>query len=173
MKKILGAKFYCRSAQLVARELLGKYLVVIDGKKIISRMITEVEAYDGPEDLASHASRGRRTKRNEIMYGSGGFWYVYLVYGLHRMLNIVTGEKDYPAAVLIRSVEGVIGPGRVTKFYGLGREFNSQSARKQSGLFIEDRGKQIKPADIKTSARIGVDYAGPVWSRKQYRFFLI
>lgn len=173
MGKILKPEFYQRETLIVARELLGKYLVLQKNRVKISRLITEVEAYDGPEDLASHASLGRRTTRNEVMYNCGGFWYLYLIYGRYQMLNIVVGEKDYPAAVLIRSVEGIDGPGRVTKFYNLKEKFNGQMANTKTGLFIEDRGKIVKTKQIKKGSRIGVDYAGPVWSRKKYRFYLV
>ncbi|HTW96464.1 MAG TPA: DNA-3-methyladenine glycosylase, partial [Candidatus Methylomirabilis sp.] len=100
-KKILKEKFFTRPTLLVARDLLGKFLVRKIGKKEVAVMITEVEAYDGPKDLASHASRGM-TDRNAIMFGAGGYFYVYLCYGMYEMLNIVTGPKNYPAAILLR-----------------------------------------------------------------------
>jgi len=168
---ILAPEFYKKPVLAVAPELLGKFLVRQTGQTAISAMITEVEAYDGPEDLACHASKGR-TARTETMFGEGGHWYVYLVYGMHEMLNIVTGEAGYPAAVLIRGLEGINGPGRLTKRFGIGREFNGLPAAIDAGLYIEDRGMTIDPARIKTSPRIGVDYAGPIWSGKPYRFYL-
>src|SRR6185436_20546414 len=114
MKKVLARKFFERNALTVARELLGKYLVRKVGQKTVAYKITEVEAYIGPHDLASHASKGR-TKRTEVMFGHPGHWYVYLIYGMYEMLNIVTDKFNYPSAVLIRGVEGVSGPGRLTK----------------------------------------------------------
>lgn len=134
-------------------------------------MITEVEAYDGFNDKASHASRGK-TERNFVMFGPPGVWYVYFTYGMHWMLNIVVGPKDYPAAVLIRGVEGISGPARLTKFFRIDEKFNNQPVVKKTGLWIEDRGVIIKPGKIKIGPRIGVSYAGPVWSKKKWRFYL-
>ncbi|OGF82130.1 hypothetical protein A2924_00380 [Candidatus Giovannonibacteria bacterium RIFCSPLOWO2_01_FULL_44_16] len=118
MRKVLNGKFFERPALKVAEELLGKYLCrQIPGSPTsrgsrtskICLMITEVEAYVGPEDKASHASRGR-TPRNGPMFGRAGQWYVYFTYGIHWMLNVVTGPKDFPAAVLIRGVLGHVFP---------------------------------------------------------------
>jgi DNA-3-methyladenine glycosylase len=144
----------------------------------------ETEAYDGEADLACHACRGK-TARNRIMYEPGGVWYVYLVYGFHYMLNIVTGEKDYPAAVLIRGIEGAIGPGRTTKALNADLRFNGKSADKKTGLWIEEPGagaekkaesgtagkEEIRKQKIRRAPRIGVAYAG-VWAKKPYRFIL-
>src|SRR3989344_2477039 len=108
---VLGKKFFDRPTLAVARELLGKYLVRKRGKKVEKFIITEVEAYDGFKDKASHASRGK-TLRNAPMFGNAGIWYIYFTYGIHYMLNIVTGSKNYPAAILIRGVRGINGPAR-------------------------------------------------------------
>lgn len=163
--------FFAGSTLVVAEGLLGKFLVCRKGKKITAYMITEVEAYDGFKDKASHAHRGK-TLRNEIMFGEAGYWYVYLVYGMHHMVNIVTGDKEYPAAVLIRGVEGINGPGRVTKALSVTRAFDRKKVVPETGLWIEDRGVIIETKDIKKTPRIGVLYAGPVWSKKLYRFVL-
>ena len=96
---LLAAPFFDRPALKVARDLIGCLIHSKLGKQTQSRIITEVEAYTGPNDLASHASKGRRTKRNEVMFGSPGTFYAYLVYGLHWMLNVVTGPGSYPSAV--------------------------------------------------------------------------
>lgn len=168
---ILSKSFFQRNALTVAKELLGKYLAVKSGGKLIKRMITEVEAYDGPDDMASHAARGR-TERNKIMYKEGGIWYVYFVYGMHYMLNIVTGKKNYPAAILIRSVEGINGPGKLTKMFNINFRFNGKSAAARTGLYVIDSGVKINPKKIKSGPRVGVSYAGPIWSKKKYRFFL-
>src|SRR3982750_2212294 len=111
-----------RKTVSLARWLLGKYLVRRwpDGRDE-ARMIIEVEAYHGESDQACHARAGR-TKRTEVLYGPGGIWYVYLCYGIHEMLNLVVGPRDWPAAILIRGVEGAIGPGRVTKALGIHRQ---------------------------------------------------
>ena len=155
----------------VAREILGKYLAVKFGGKLIKRMITEVEAYDGFDDLASHASRGK-TERNKIMYEEGGIWYVYFVYGTHYMLNIVTGKKNYPAAVLIRGLEEINGPGKLTKALNINSHFNGKSASARTGLYIMDLGVKINLKRIKAGPRLGVDYAGAKWAKKKYRFYI-
>lgn len=171
MKKILTKSFFERPTCIVAEELLGKFLVMKKSQKEITLMITEVEAYDGVKDKASHAHRGK-TDRNSIMFSEAGYWYVYLVYGMHHMLNIVTGDKDYPAAVLIRGIEGISGPGRVTKHLGISQHHNKKKAELDSGLWIEDRGVKVNKKNIKKTPRVGVEYAGPVWSKKLYRFVL-
>ncbi len=149
-----------------ARELLGKYLVRPGHEP---RMITEVEAYDGERDLACHARAGR-TRRTAVMYGPGGVWYVYLCYGVHEMLNLVVGPADWPAAVLIRGVEGCHGPGRVTRALGIDRRLNQAPATLQGGLWIEDRGVRVPRRLVQATPRIGVDYAGPIWAKKPWRF---
>lgn len=174
-RKVLTQQFYERPVLEVAPELLGKYLLFADGRggAAAAHMITEVEAYDGVDDKACHASRGR-TKRTEVMFGPPGHWYLYLIYGMYDMLNIVTGETGYPAAVLIRGIAGYDGPGKLTKGLGIGREWNAQPANAGSGpqgagLWIEDRGVVVAKEDIVTTPRIGVDYAGE-WADKPWRF---
>jgi DNA-3-methyladenine glycosylase len=154
----------------LARWLLGKHLVrrFPDGRED-ARMIVETEAYDGEKDLACHARAGR-TNRTDVMYQAGGVWYVYLCYGIHEMLNLVVGPENWPAAILVRGVEGAIGPGRVTKSLGIGRSLNRAPAVEASGLWIEDRGVRVPASLVKTTPRIGVDYAGPIWSLKLWRF---
>lgn len=171
MRKVLPEKFFERPAPAVAPDLIGKFLVRRIGTKEEAFMVVEAEAYEGLEDKASHASKGR-TKRTEVMFGPAGMWYVYLVYGMHEMLNVVTGSEDYPAAVLIRGVEGVWGPGRLTKRLHITRALNGKRSVRATGLWIEDRGVVVPKKRIKRTPRIGVDYAGPVWSRKRYRFIL-
>ncbi len=149
-----------------ARNLLGKYLVRAGRKPC---MITDVEAYDGKRDQASHARVGR-TRRTEVMYGPGGVWYVYLCYGVHEMLNLVVGPPDWPAAVLIRGLEGCTGPGRLTRQLGLDRRFNGAPATQAGGLWIEDHGIRVPRALLRRGPRIGVAYAGPVWAAKPWRF---
>lgn len=170
MKRTLKAEFFHRRTLRVARELLGKCLVRRIGQREIALPITEVEAYVGFTDRASHASRGE-TARNRVMFGPAGVWYVYFTYGMHWMLNIVTGREGYPAAVLIRGVEGISGPARVTKFFKINRRFNSKPASRKTSLWIEDRGARVPPRTITRSRRIGVDYAGP-WRNKLWRFSL-
>lgn len=157
----------------LARWLLGKHLVRRGrGGRSDAWLITEVEAYDGESDLACHARVGR-TARTEVMYQPGGVWYVYLCYGTHEMLNLVVGPRDWPAAVLIRGVDGISGPGRLTKALRIGRKLNGVRADRASGLWLEDRGVRVARAQIVATPRIGVDYAGPVWAKKPWRFMFV
>jgi DNA-3-methyladenine glycosylase len=168
-----SAVFQRRATVAQARWLLGKHLVRrhADGR-MESRIITETEAYDGERDLACHARVGR-TDRTEVMYAAGGVWYVYLCYGVHEMLNLVVGPADWPAAVLIRGLEGVSGPGRLTRALGIGRHLNGAAACDPvTGLWIEDRGVQVAPRTIVAGPRVGVEFAGPVWAAKPWRFSL-
>ena len=171
MKRTLKPEFFERSAIAVARDLIGKYLVRRAGRETMAVMITETEAYIGPQDLASHSSKGR-TARTEVMFGPPGRWYVYFTYGMHWMLNIVTGKAGHPAAVLIRGTADVSGPARLTRHLGIDRSMNALKAAKRSGLWLEDRGASVSRAKIRRTPRIGVDYAGPVWANKHYRFVL-
>ncbi|MDI6731114.1 MAG: DNA-3-methyladenine glycosylase [Candidatus Margulisbacteria bacterium] len=165
---MLERYFFERPVLKVARDLLGKYLVRRYRGKVTAYMITEVEAYDGPKDKACHASRGR-TERNKVMFGEAGHFYVYFVYGMHWMLNIVTGKPGYPAAVLIRGVEGVNGPARVCKKLHINKKLNGKLAAHKSGLWFEDGGIKIPAEKIKRTPRIGVAYAKE-WAMKPYRF---
>lgn len=164
--KVLPQKFFERPVLEVAPDLLGKFLVSPLGEG----MITEVEAYDGPNDLASHGRFGK-TKRTEVMFGPAGVWYVYLIYGMYQMLNIVTGHEGYPAAVLIRSAGEWKGPGRLTKSLEIDQTVNGKRAEPRSKLWIESRGIRVRSEDIERTPRIGVDYAGE-WARKPYRFLI-
>lgn len=157
----------------LARALLGKHLVrrFADGRTE-ARLIVETEAYDGERDLACHARVGR-TARTAVMYEPGGCWYVYLCYGVHEMLNLVVGPAGWPAAVLIRGVTGAVGPGRLTRQLEIDRRLNARSALDPaSGLWLEDRGLRIPRGAISAGRRVGVDYAGPVWAAKPWRFTL-
>lgn len=182
---ILPPEFFSRPTLKVARELLGKFLVRKIGRRTIAAMITGTETYIGPNDKASHASRGK-TPRTEVMFGKPGYWYVYLIYGMHYCLNIVTEREHYPAAILIRSVApsasysnileniGIAearGPGRVCKYFKVDKRFNAKPANKKTGLWIEDRSIKIIPREIGRGKRVGVDYAGE-WKEKLWRFYL-
>jgi DNA-3-methyladenine glycosylase len=172
MRRVVKAKaFRSRRTVTIARGLLGKFLVRVTPSGTAAAMITEVEAYDGEHDRACHARNGR-TARNVVMYAPGGIWYVYLCYGVHDMLNLVTGPRDYPAAVLIRGVDGASGPGRLTKRLEIDRRLNGEVCAPESGLWIEDRGMRVPRGAIKAAPRIGVDYAGRVWAKKRWRFVL-
>ncbi|OGZ52854.1 MAG: hypothetical protein A3B25_01010 [Candidatus Ryanbacteria bacterium RIFCSPLOWO2_01_FULL_48_26] len=200
MRRILTKKFFNRPTLAVARDLLGTFLVRrYPSKKLLRQrsrqvgtsrgkslnhvrdretavMITEVEAYDGPGDMASHAHRGK-TKRNEVMFGEAGRWYVYFVYGMHWMLNIVTGPTGYPAAILIRGAVTtrrgkkvlINGPARLTKFLAIDKEFNGLAAISKTGLWLEKRGNPVHSSCIIRKKRIGVEYAG-AWAEKRYNF---
>lgn len=169
--KILRAAYWqSEDTVSLARDLLGKRLCVRrDGAPSVSLAITETEAYDGPEDLACHASKGK-TPRTEVMFGPPGHWYVYLIYGMHEMLNLVTGPREYPAAILIRGLAGISGPGRLTKRCGIDRRFNSLRASVKTGMHVEDIGLRFSDTDVETTPRIGVNYAGPDWANRPYRF---
>lgn len=158
-----------RGAAAQARRLLGKYLVTAGPAGPAGHMITEVEAYDGERDLACHAAKGR-TARTEPLYAAGGVWYIYLCYGIHEMINLVVGPEDWPAAVLIRGVEGIAGPGRLTKQLGIDRRWNQTAAAPAAGIWLEDRGVKVPARLIRATPRIGVDYAGPIWAAKPWRF---
>jgi len=142
-------------------------------------MIVETEAYNGEEDQACHARAGR-TKRTEVLYRAGGIWDGWVCYGIHEMLNVVVGPEDFPAAVLIRGVEGAIGPGRVTKQLEIGRALNGTSAVTPGGadggvlgagaLWLEDREVRVPGRIVEATPRIGIDYAGPIWAEKHWRF---
>ncbi len=170
MKRRLGRSFFSRPALEVAPDLLGKFLVRrFSDDPIKEGRIIETEAYVGVDDQASHSAGGRRTKRNEVMYGPSGHSYVYFTYGMHWLLNVVTAKTDDPQAVLIRGLDTVSGPARLTKFLGVDKRFNGEDLVKSRALWIEDRGVQIKPSKIKRTPRIGVDYAGE-WKDKRLRF---
>lgn len=168
MSKVLKKDFFDRSGVEVARELIGCFLVRRINGQIHRFLISETEAYEGPQDMASHASRGK-TKRTVVMFGKPAVLYVYFVYGMHWMLNVVTGPEGYPAAVLIRGIENIQGPARLTKALKITGEFTGKLSEKNTGLWFE-KGVKVLPRYIKRTPRIGVAYAGPVWSKKLYRF---
>jgi DNA-3-methyladenine glycosylase len=155
-------------ADVVARELLGRALVRRIRGKRVALTILETEAYLGPHDLACHAARGRTT-RTEVMYGPPGTLYIYFVYGLHWMLNVVTGAEGEPAAVLIRSAGGVSGPARLTRTLRIDGALNGRLAEPGSGLWFETGKGSCKAI---ATPRIGVDYAGPRWSARKLRFLV-
>jgi len=172
MKSIPATEIFAsKDTPWLARFLLGKQLVFHRGPSFIRATITEVEAYDGPHDRASHASRGI-TPRTRVMFGPPGFWYVYLIYGRHEMLNLVTGPAGYPAAVLFRGLDVVSGPGRLTRHLGVDRRLNGQPAASEAGLYIEDPGTSVPSDRIVSTPRIGVDYAGEEWAARPYRFLI-
>lgn len=165
----LNRDFYIRDVLYVAPELIGKELVIRLGDNSYGNyIITEVEAYRGAEDKACHASKGR-TQRTEIMYHEGGKLYVYFVYGMYWMLNIVTGEKNNPQAALLRGIEGYNGPGKLTRGLRINGSFYGEDLTISSNIWIENNGRTC---EYKTGPRIGIDYAGKPWKDKPWRYYL-
>ncbi|MEL7587658.1 MAG: DNA-3-methyladenine glycosylase [Prolixibacteraceae bacterium] len=163
----LAASFFQRDAVTVARELLGKTLVrAFPGGEVKRYRITETEAYCGTSDLACHASKGR-TKRTEVMFKPGGHIYVYLIYGMYWMLNFVSGAENEAAAVLIRGLEGFVGPGKLGRELRLDRSFYGEALEDSARLWVED-GPQVR--DISATPRVGIAYAGEPWVSMEWRF---
>jgi DNA-3-methyladenine glycosylase len=192
MKKRLDRKFYNRPTLKVAKELLGKYLVVEKDGNYVSGKIVETEAYIGPDDPASHAYRGM-TPRNKVMFGDSGYAYVYLTYGMHHCLNFVTERKRFPAAVLIRALEPVEGvdlmkkrrktddlknltngPAKLCQALGIDRALNGADLCSDI-IYVEDRGlnrtvqaRGTTPAEIISTSRIGIKEG----KDKRWRFYI-
>lgn len=172
--KRLGVEFYRRDTLEVAEDLLGRILCrrLPDGTVLRGRLV-EVEAYVGPEDRASHAHRGP-TRRNRHMFRSGGVAYVYLIYGMHHCLNVVTGEEGFPAAILLRGAEApagepASGPGRLCRAFRVDRSLDGIPFTGPE-LWLESGDPPPRRA-IRRTPRIGVGYAG-AWARKPYRFVI-
>ena len=138
--KRLPRDFYTRDVLIVAPEMPGKNLVIRLPDGSLGRYrVTEVEAYRGSEDQACHAFKGR-TARTEIMFHEGGRLYIYLIYGMYWMLNIVTGGKNNPQAVLIRGVEDYPGPGKLTKSLGIDKSYYGEDLVFSERIWLEDTG---------------------------------
>jgi len=178
--RTLPQSFYRRSAELVARDLLGRYLVRdFDGSRLVLRIV-ETEAYLGAEDRASHAWGGRRTRRTSALFRDGGFAYVYLIYGMYHCLNAVTGDKTGGAAVLIRAGEVVEGdrvmkshrslareprpgdlaggPGKLCQALAIDGELNRTPLFK--GPLRVTTGREVADLEVASGPRVGIDYAG-------------
>lgn len=170
MSRRVSHRFFHRPADVVARELIGHTLCVQlgDVHGVTRLPITETEAYMGPHDLACHSAKGR-TQRTEVMYQKAGTIYVYLIYGMYSMLNIVTGEKDFPAAVLIRGAGEYDGPGKLTRALGISRDINDSMLGKSAGVWIEEPKTILSPQTIQCTPRIGIEYAKE-WAEKELRF---
>lgn len=163
-------KFYQQDVVTVAKSLLGATLVrQFENGEQIRLILSEVEAYNGEEDLGCHASKGR-TSRTEVMYHEGGKVYVYLIYGMYWLLNVVAGPEAHPQAVLIRGSKEITGPGRIGKALNLDKGFYGEDLVTSHRLWIEKSNSETKT--IKESPRIGIDYAGPYWSQVKWRFTL-
>ena len=173
----LPREFYSRSALVVARELLGKTLVLAeDGVRRAGRIV-ETEAYIGEHDLACHAAKGR-TLRTDVMFGPPGHAYVYFIYGMYHCFNVVTRPEGVAAAVLVRALEPLEGlpphtrlngPGKLCRAMGITLAHNREDLLGDR-LFVED-GAKVSPRRMARGPRIGVDYAG-TWAEKPYRFWI-
>lgn len=189
MRKRLKRSFYTQPTLLVAKQMLGKYLIRKIGKKELIGKIVETEAYIGPEDKASHAYQGKITERNKAEYLIGGHIYIYLVYGMYWQLNISTGNEGQPECVLIRALEPVIknlnieskedmlkiknlanGPGKLCRWLKLDKSFYGEDLVKSKRIWLEE-GEKIKPSQIIASKRIGIDYAEE-WADVPWRFYI-
>jgi len=187
--KKLTRDFYTKSTLKVAKELLGKYIIRKVGKKELVGKIIETEAYIGPQDRASHSFGGKKTPRNRAEYLIGGHIYIYLVYGMYWQMNISTSEKGKPECVLIRAIESengkvslANGPGKFCRYLKLDKSFYGEDVTRSKRIWLEDRSpafakasagrEKIKPSQILATKRIGIDYAGPYWSRRKWRFLI-
>lgn len=175
MPTALSRQFFNRPTLTVARSLVGKYLVRENGAGRIAGKIIEVEAYVGSQDKACHASKGR-TARTEVLFGPPGISYVYLIYGMYHMLNVVTECAEFPAAVLIRAIEVdgelIDGPGKLCRELSIDRSLHRLDMTHGRSLWFEDRGERVSRKQVGTFPRIGVDYAG-AWANKPWRFRLL
>jgi DNA-3-methyladenine glycosylase len=185
---IIKKDFYAQNTLVVARKLLGKKLVrEIDGT-VLSGMIVETEAYCGEADSACHAHRGR-TPRNAIMYGNPGHAYVYFTYGMHYLINVVTGVEGQPNAVLLRAVlpltgrdemqarrkrsgsELTNGPAKLCQAFGIDKSLNGWDLTRGEELWVEDY-KNIQAKSIIATPRIGIDYAEKEHKEALWRFLV-
>ncbi len=187
---IVPQEFYDRDTLIVARELLGARLVRLTDGVRISGMITETEAYIGESDLACHAKAGKTT-RTEIMYGMPGSAYVYLNYGIHWMLNVVTERGGFPAAVLVRAIQPLEGldfiaarrgkqprskwtdgPGKLTQALNIAKSFNGVDlCSRESGLWIE-AGESVSDENVTIGARVGLNNVPEPWKSMPWRFLI-
>jgi len=168
--------FYARDTLTVARELIGTHLVHASGSSVRAGRIVETEAYQGPEDLAAHSSRGR-TRRTEVMFGPPGHAYVYFIYGFWHCLNIVTEAAGVPHAVLLRALEPVTGitdktwgPGLLCRAMDIDKRLNGADLCGDVLWLERPAAARRRPPRIARTTRIGVDYAGE-WARRPWRFY--
>jgi len=169
MSERLDRVFYKRDVLEVAPALLGKHLVRIrpDGS-VSTYVISETEAYRGGEDRACHASKGQ-TPRTRVMFGEGGYLYMYLIYGMHWMMNVVTGEEGMPQAVLLRGVHEASGPGRLTRLLQVDQGFYGEDLVYSDRIWVEDSEREVS---YSTGPRVGIDYAGEPWKDKPWRYLM-
>jgi len=164
----LPPDFFKQSATNLAPLLIGKTLCRKIDDEIIRFAITETEAYVGESDTACHAHRGK-TPRTSVMYGESGIAYVYLCYGIHHLLNVVVADIGEPECVLIRGVEGISGPGRLTKALRINMKFNRMNLMTSNELWLED-GVQLP---YTATPRIGISYASEEDKARLWRFVAV
>ncbi len=188
MSSILPRDFYLQPVVETALSLIGKRLVRRVDEGILAGIILETEAYDGEQDQACHARSGK-TKRNEVMYGPPGHAYIYFTYGMHWLLNCVTGPEDYPAAVLIRAVKPLQGldmisnnrypiapahwcdgPAKLTRAFSITGELNGYDLCQGTGELSVMDGIPIPAENVQATPRIGIHYAGEPWKSMPWRF---
>jgi DNA-3-methyladenine glycosylase len=163
----LPRSFFTRDVLEVAPDLLGVFVCRRFADGAVRRFqITEAEAYRGSEDRACHASKGR-TARTEAMFAEGGHVYVFVIYGMHWLLNVVTGARNQPQAALIRGVVGASGPGRCGRLLQLDRSFYGEDLTASERIWLEDTGARLPHA---RAPRVGIAYAGEPWVSKPWRF---
>jgi DNA-3-methyladenine glycosylase len=188
----LAREFFARDTALVARELLGTWLLSSTAEGVCGGPIVETEAYGGPEDLASHARAGR-TKRTEPMFGPVGRAYVYLVYGMHECLNVVAHDGAPAGAVLLRAIEPRIGvdvmrtrrrrtadpytklaagPARLCQALSVTRKLNGHDLSTGERLWLAAAPAGAARPEPAAGVRVGVDYAGPEWAGRHLRFWI-
>ena len=169
MKKIQDKQFFKVDTKILAKELLGKWICrKIDGR-IVRSQICETEAYLGVDDSACHTYKGKHTPKVEPMWQDGGTIYIYLCYGMHYMLNIVSEDVGVPEAVLIRAVKGAIGPGRVTKLLGVDKSLNGISIVDSDDIWLED---DLCKYTFREDKRVGINYARECDREAKLRFIL-
>lgn len=187
----LEEEFYRRKDSLkIARELLGKRLIVPSDGIRVSGLIVETEAYMGPLDKGAHSYNNRRTNRTEVMFHEGGLAYVYFIYGMYYQFNVVVNRAEVPHAVLVRALEpeeGIdlmrerragkrdtelaSGPGKLCVAFGIDRSLNGADLTSSERVWLEDAGRVVKPKEIMSGPRIGIDYAEE-FAEKPWRFWI-
>lgn len=167
----LTTDFFARDTTTVAKGLVGTYLVrKFPDRGVVWTQIIETEAYLGEKDGACHARRGK-TKRTKVMYRKPGTIYVYLIYGMYDMLNIVTQDENVPEAILIRATVDFDGPGVLTRELEITKEkHNGEPLGEKTGVWIESRPEGFAENQIETTSRIGIDYADREWREKDLRY---
>ena len=168
LNRVKREELVSRNAEELAPWLLGKFICHKQEDTVIRLKITETECYLGENDTACHASKGK-TKRNTPMYFLGGHLYVYLCYGIHSLLNIVSGEENSPEAVLIRGVEGASGPGRASKALGIDVSFSGYDLCTGNEIWLENSGESC---EYTAAPRIGIDYAEEKDRNRLWRFII-